>query len=158
MNLKVASSTVLGALTALLLFGVLSALAGAVLAIVANGAGVPVAYLANSPFSSYLLPGLILGVIVGGTQLVAAIALLTKRRAGLLLSAIAGFGMMIWIFVELAIIGHYSWLQTVYFTLGVVELICVLALLGIGPSLVVPWLGGPKEALCSHPYGESDAG
>lgn len=145
MNIKIASSIVLGALTALLGFGVLSAITGAVLAIAAHGAGVPIAYLANSPFSSYLVPGLILGMIVGGTQLAAAVALWTKRRTGLLLSAVAGFGMMIWIFVELAIIGKYSWLQTVYFSLGVVELIGVFALLGIGPSLIIPWLGSAER-------------
>ena len=129
----------------LLGFGVLSAIAGAVLAIVAHGAGVPIAYLANSPFSSYLVPGLILGLIVGGTQLAAAVALWTKRRTGLLLSAVAGFGMIIWIFVELAIIGKYSWLQTIYFSLGVTELIGVFALLGIGPALIIPWLGSAER-------------
>jgi hypothetical protein len=35
-------------------------------------------YLANSPLPSYAVPGVILGVLVGGTQLAAAIALLTK--------------------------------------------------------------------------------
>ena len=125
-------------LTALTLFGALSALAGAVLAIAANGAGVPLNYLANSPFPSYAVPGFILGVVVGGTQFAAAIALLRRQRIALLLSAIAGFGMLIWIFVELAIIRQYSWLQSAYFALGVLELILVLALLGILPILVVP--------------------
>jgi hypothetical protein len=125
-------------LAALTLFGALSALAGAVLAIAANGAGVPLQYLANSPFPSYAVPGFILGVVVGGTQLAAAIALLRRQRIALLLSAIAGFGMLIWIFVELVIIRQYSWLQSAYFALGVLELILVLALLGILPILVVP--------------------
>ncbi|MEA2761755.1 MAG: hypothetical protein QOD47_1039 [Gemmatimonadaceae bacterium] len=125
-------------LAALTLFGALSALAGAVLAIAANGAGVPLQYLANSPFPSYAVPGFILGVVVGGTQLAAAIALLRRQRIAPLLSAIAGFGMLIWIFVELAIIRQYSWLQSAYFALGVLELILVLALLGILPILVVP--------------------
>ena len=125
-------------LAALTLFGALSALAGAVLAIAANGAGVPLEYLANSPFPSYAVPGFILGVVVGGTQLAAAIALLRRQRIALLLSAIAGFGMLIWIFVEVAIIRQYSWLQSAYFALGVLELILVLALLGILPILVVP--------------------
>ena len=82
------------------------------------------------------MPALILGVVVGGTQLAAAVALLTSRYSALLLSAVAGFGMLIWIFVELAIIRQYSWLQTAFFTFGVLELILVLALLGIAPMLV----------------------
>jgi hypothetical protein len=118
-------------LAALTLFGALSALAGAVLAIAANGAGVPLNYLANSPFPSYAVPGFILGVVVGGTQFAAAIALLRRQRIALLLSAIAGFGMLIWIFAELAIIRQYSWLQSAYFSLGALELILVLTLLGI---------------------------
>jgi hypothetical protein len=130
--------TVTRLLAALTLFGALSALAGAVLAIAANGAGVPLKYLADSPFPSYAVPGFILGVVVGGTQLAAAIALLRRQRIALLLSAIAGFGMLIWIFVELVIIRQYSWLQSAYFALGVLELILVLALLGILPILVVP--------------------
>jgi hypothetical protein len=118
-------------LVALALFGALSAFVGAVLAVAANGAGVPLKYLANSPFPSYAVPGFILGAVVGGTQFAAAIALLRRQRIALLLSAIAGFGMLIWIFVELAIIRQYSWLQSAYFALGALELILVLTLLGI---------------------------
>jgi hypothetical protein len=44
--------------------------------------------------------------------------------------------MLIWTFVELAVIKQYSWLQTAYFVLGGLELILVLALLGITPALV----------------------
>ena len=122
----------------LAIFGAMSALLGAVLAIAANGAGVPLEYLKHSPFSSYFVPGLILGALVGGTQLAAAIALLAKRGMALLLSAVAGFGMLIWIFVELAMIQQFSWLQGAYFALGGLELALVLALLGIIPALVSP--------------------
>ena len=138
MHLPVSNRTVVRILVVLFLFGAVSSLAGAVLAIGANGGGVPVEYLTNSPFSSYVVPGLILGVVVGGTQLAAAIALLARRRTALLFSAVAGFGMLIWIFVELAIIQQYSWLQAAYFILGGLELILVLALLGVIPALVVP--------------------
>jgi hypothetical protein len=141
MNLPVSNHIVVRTLTVLAIFGALSALVGAVLAIAANGAGVPLEYLANSPFPSYFVPGLILGVVVGGTQLAAAIALLAKRDTALLLSAVAGFGMLIWIFAELAIIQQYSWLQAAYFMLGGLELFLVLALLGIIPILVDPLRG-----------------
>ena len=136
--MPIASRIVVRVLIALLVFGALSSLAGSILAIAANGGGVPIEYLANSPFSSYVVPGLILGVVVGGTQLAGAAALLARRRSALLLSTIAGFGMLIWIFVELVIIRQYSWLQTAYFIVGGLELILVLALLGVVPALVVP--------------------
>jgi hypothetical protein len=136
--MPVSSPIVVRVLVALALFGALSSIAGAVLGVAANGGGVPLEHLANGPFSSYVVPGLILGIVVGGTQLAAAIALLARRRIALLLAAVAGFGMLIWIFAELAIIRQYSWLQAAYFSLGAMELIIVLALLGIIPALVVP--------------------
>lgn len=90
----------------------------------------PLAYLEGTPFTSYLVPGLILGLIVGGTQALAAVT--THRRAPIapLAAAVAGFGMTIWIFVELAITG-YSWLQAIYLALGIGEVALVLVLLNI---------------------------
>lgn len=126
-----------GLLVSVLFFGAVSCFGGAVLAIIFNGAGVPLDALAGTWFSSLLLLGLILGVILGGSHLVAAIALLKRRRWALLASAVAGFAMLIWIFTELAVLG-YSWLQAVYFGLGMVELILVLALLGVAPGIVPP--------------------
>lgn len=134
MKLALTDTVVVRTLVGLLLFGALSAAVGAGIALVANGAGVPVAYLEDSPFSSYLVPGLILGVVVGGTQLCAAISLLVRGGRGMLLAAVAGFGMQIWIFAELAILREYSPLQTAYFALGALELILVLVRLGVADS------------------------
>jgi hypothetical protein len=128
-----------GVLIGLLVFGAISSFAGAVLAFNAEGVGVPLDLLARTPLDSFALPGLVLGVIVGGSQSTAAITLLTRRPSALLWGAIAGFGMLIWIFTEMAIIESYSWLQALYFGLGVLELILVLALLGIAPNLASPW-------------------
>jgi hypothetical protein len=46
--------------------------------------------------------------------------------------------MLIWIFVELAVIRQLSWLQAAYVILGRLELLLVFALLGIVPALVKP--------------------
>jgi hypothetical protein len=132
-------------LIGLLLFGAVSSLAGAVLAFNAGSAGVPLEFLAKTPLTSFVVPGLILGVVVGGSQLTAAITLLTRRRSALVWGAVAGFGMLIWIFVEMAIIETYSWLQSLYFGLGALELILILALLGIAPALASPWPVSPRR-------------
>jgi hypothetical protein len=61
--------------------------------------------------------------------------------------------MLIWIFTELAIIG-YSWLQSLYFGLGALELILVFALLGIAPAIGSPLIAGneaTKHATSSEP-------
>jgi hypothetical protein len=136
MGLPLSNRSVVRVLAVLAGFGAFSAGVGAVLATMDDGAGVPAELLAGSPFKSYFIPGLILGVIVGGTQLAAAVLLLARHRTALLASAIAGFGMLIWIFVELAMIQQYTWLQAVYFGLGCLELVLVMASLGIVPALV----------------------
>lgn len=139
MHFPLSSRTFSGALVALLIFDAVSSLGGAVMAIFFNGAGVPLEVLAGTWFqSSFLVLGLILGVILGGTHAIAAFALITRRHWALLASAVAGFAMLIWNFTELAIIG-YSWLQSLYFGFGTLELILVLALLGIAPTVVSPW-------------------
>lgn len=141
MNLPLSSKILSTVLVVLLIFGAVSAFGGAVLAIIFNGAGVPLEHLAGTPFRSFLVPGLVLGVVVGGTHIFALVGLLTQRRWALLMTAVAGFGMLIWIFIELAIVG-YSWLQSVYFGLGVLELAFVLAMLGIAPGWASSWEPG----------------
>jgi MFS family permease len=133
-------------LIGLLLFGAVSSFAGAVLAFNAENVGVPLEFLAKTSLTSFVVPGLILGIVVGGSQLAAAISLLTGRFSALLWGAVAGFGMLIWIFVEMAIIETYSWLQSLYFGLGALELVLVLAMLGIAPALATPWRTHRGEA------------
>ena len=145
MSLPLSSRTMSGVLAALLIFNTVSSFGGAVLAIIFNGAGVPPEILAGTWFPSFLAPGLILGIIVGGTHAAAAFTLLKRRQWALLASAVAGFAMLIWIFTELAVIG-YSWLQSLYFGLGALELIVVFALLGIAPAIVSPLIPG-NEAM-----------
>ncbi|MFB2557415.1 hypothetical protein [Herbiconiux liangxiaofengii] len=118
-------------LLGLLIFGAVSAAGGCVLGVVFNGAGVPLAYLDGTPFPTFVLPGLILGIVIGGTQAAGAIAILRRHPRELAIAAAAGFGMIIWIFAELAIITEYSFLQTIYFALGIAELLLVLLITGV---------------------------
>jgi len=129
-------------LLVLLWFGAVSALAGAALGVAFNGAGVPLEYLEGTPFTSFVIPALILGVVVGGTQGLAAVLVQRWHARRWLAASIAGFGMIIWIVVELAITGYF-WLQALYFALGVGEVLLVLVLLGVlSPAARVPSKGG----------------
>ncbi len=147
MSLPLSDRVLARTLAGLTLFGAISAAAGTWLAIGAKGGGVPLEYLEHSPFNSFLIPGMVLGGVVGGTQAAASIAAFARKRVALLLSAVAGFGMLIWIFVELAMIRQYSWLQTVYFVHGCSELLVVLLLLGLVPSLARPWPESKGDAV-----------
>lgn len=92
----------------------------------------PVQYLEGSLFSSYLVPGLALALVLGGIHALAFILLLRRRPSALLASAAAGFAALIWIFVQMMVI-PFSFLQAVYFIAGAVELGLVMLLLGLLP-------------------------
>lgn len=132
------------ALAIVTVFSALSAVGGGIAVLATAGLGMPQSMLANGPFDSFLWPGIVLLLVVGGTQTVSAVLLLLRRESALLWSAIAGFGMIIWIFVETGIIAGISWLQVLYFTTGTIQLVLVFALLGI-----VGWL--PRTPLRSRP-------
>ncbi|AYF96876.1 hypothetical protein [Protaetiibacter intestinalis] len=95
--------------------------------------GLPLGLLDGSPFRDYLWPGIILMLVVGGTQLAPLVAYRMRLDAAWGLFAIAGFGMMTWIFIETGIIGGQSALQLGYFTTGLAQCVFVLLVLGVWP-------------------------
>lgn len=89
-----------------------------------NGMGIPLEYLRLTPFTSYVVPGLILGVVVGGSALAAALLLVLRHRWAYLVAFAAGAIMTGWIIVEVLLIRQFSWLQLGYLVIG-------LALMGL---------------------------
>lgn len=100
------------------LFAGVAAVAGGV-GLVGGGIRLPSHWLDGTPFSGYTEPGLILGIVVGGSALVAAaVTRLASREAGALASAIAGAVMVGWIVGEVGLIGYVSWMQPAFFAYG----------------------------------------
>ncbi len=99
---------------------------------------IPIEWLAGSPFSDFLVPGLILGLVLGVFPVVIAVGLWMRKRWAGWGSVLVGLGLIIWILVEVLIIGYQPEppLQAIYGTLGVV----ILAL----SLLVRPWDRGGK--------------
>ena len=121
-------------LVVLLAFGAVSAIGGAIALLLTNGLGMPAAMLDGSPFSSFVIPALVLLVVVGGTQTVGLVLLARRSRTAPLWSAIAGFGMTVWIMIETVMIQGFSVLQAVYFSLGIAQLALVIGMLWIDQS------------------------
>jgi hypothetical protein len=127
-------------LTALAFTAVTSLLGGVVLvvgALVDVGASpiaIPAFYLEDTPFGSTLVPGLVLAIVVAGTHAAAFVRVARRTRWAMLASAVAGFGVLVWIFVQMIWI-PFSPLQAVYFVLGLVELGAVLVQLDV----LHPW-------------------
>ncbi len=61
--------------------------------------------LDGTPFGSFLIPGVILAGVVGGSQLLAAFGLWRYQPWGMMLSAVAGAILMGWIVVEVILLG-----------------------------------------------------
>lgn len=61
------------------LFTALSAVGGRTGMVVADGLSMPRSLLAESPFATSLVPGVILAVVVGGTQTLASVLLVQHR-------------------------------------------------------------------------------
>jgi hypothetical protein len=78
----------------------------------------PVSYLDGSPFSDYLIPGLILLLVLGVLPLVTVAGLWMGRRWAWYAAVVVGLGLMIWILVEILII-PYNWLQPAFGVIGV---------------------------------------
>jgi hypothetical protein len=103
----------------------------------------PPEYLEGSPFDSYLIPGLTLAVVLGGVHLAAFVFVRLWNRFAMLVAAAAGYAALIWIFVQMIVI-PFSFLQTVYFAAGLLELGLVLLLLGVHRPV------GPQRQATTH--------
>ncbi|MEO6316320.1 MAG: hypothetical protein ABIU63_07815 [Chitinophagaceae bacterium] len=130
-------------LIALLAFLGLGAIGGgAVLIISPSGKliGMPLSMLTPSPFSSFLIPGIILFLILGIVPFLLIIALLRKPASKLAdrfncffdmhwswtYAIYMGFMLIFWIQIEMIMLSAVSWLHTFYMMLAVVIIFVAL--------------------------------
>jgi hypothetical protein len=95
---------------------------GGGLALLMGSIQFPLAWLAGSPFGNYIIPGLALLILVGGGALVATAALLWRPALGVMLSALAGLVVLVFLVVEVLVVGSEPGLmrslQMTYFAIG----------------------------------------
>lgn len=104
-------------------FAGLSALIGMAILLAAWPIRFPAIWLQRTPFSDYTAPALILGLVVGGSALVAMGATIRRVSVGPVLSLIAGAIMIGWIVGEVLLIDHFTpstvyWAQAEYLLVG----------------------------------------
>lgn len=109
-------------LVGLHLFNALSAVGGGI-ALSAGGLGVPTALLRHTPFDSFVVPGIFLAAVIGGSATIGAIALLAHWRRALVTSTAAGAVMVGWILGETLLVEGFSWLQGLYLITGSIVLV-----------------------------------
>jgi hypothetical protein len=96
----------------------------------------PVSSLADSPFSTYFLPGLILFGVLGLGPIVAAWLAWIRHPLAPLAALVTGLGLLIWLIVEIAIVGYTSDppLQPFYLVLGVAIVGAAVRWSGLGSA------------------------
>src|SRR5919199_6683907 len=98
-----------------------SAAAGAI-GLIGGGLPFPTEWLDGTPFSNYVGPGVILGVVVGGSALLASILVLRAHRLAGPAAFVAGMIQIGWIVGEVLLVGTYGmvmlWLQVIYGVAG----------------------------------------
>jgi len=85
--------------------------------------GIPLNLLYGSSFSNYLIPGLLLFGVIGIGSLAAALILWKKAEISWVTTMLAGVALVIWIIVQVSIIGYVSKLQPIMFIIGVLEFV-----------------------------------
>lgn len=77
-----------------------------------------VSLLGHSPFSDFLVPGLLLFWLVGVVNLFSGVLALRRHRVGEIASFGGGSALTVWILSQLAMLRAFSWLQVVYLVIG----------------------------------------
>lgn len=86
-------------------FSAISAIAGGALLVVFRGGSSytpPLEVLEHTPFPDFLVPGLMLGVIIGGSSLLSAVLMGRRSRAAIDATIVAGGALTLWIVAEVA--------------------------------------------------------
>ncbi|MFX0067290.1 MAG: hypothetical protein ACFFC7_34635 [Candidatus Hermodarchaeota archaeon] len=83
---------------------------------------IPLEWLGNSPFTNYLIPGLVLLIINGGGNFSAGIVTVLRNRYAGEIAVLMGTFLVFYMMTEIWFIGLRTFLQPLYFILGVTEL------------------------------------
>lgn len=113
-----------------ILIGVGAVICGILLVIAPDGRflQMPLEMLENSPFKNFLVPGLILLLVNGVGNIISALLCFRMHKLSGFTGIIFGVGLIIWLFVQVSMIGGGHWLQYLYFTLGIVVLLLGIAI------------------------------
>ena len=89
---------------------------------------IPIEWLNNSPFTSYLIPGLVLLVVIGFGNVLASIVSFLKMRCAGGIAIILGTFLILFMTIEVWFLGLRNFLQPLYFILGAIVLVLGLKL------------------------------
>ncbi|MFP4021450.1 MAG: hypothetical protein ACLFUK_07580 [Halanaerobium sp.] len=91
--------------------------------------GITVDALKNSPFSNFLIPGIILLVVIGFGNIFAAAVLYYEYKYSLYISHLMGLALVGWIAVQCVMMRAINFLHIIYFIIGGIETLLSLRLI-----------------------------
>jgi hypothetical protein len=91
--------------------------------------GMPVEALKNSPFTNYLIPGIILFALIGLGNIASAVTLHLKSEYQGYISSVFGWALVIWIVVQCIMIQAVVFLHVLFFTIGLIQAAAAMAVL-----------------------------
>lgn len=89
----------------------------------AGAKDIPLEWLNGSPFQDYFIPGLFLFIVIGGLSLYCAFVVFKNYRKAHKIVMVNGIIILLWIGIQVAIIGYVSWMQPTTLIAAVVILV-----------------------------------
>lgn len=83
--------------------------------------GMPVDPLKNSPFSNYLIPGIILFFVLGLGNIISALTFYFRSKFQGYISSIFSWALVIWIVVQCIMLNDVVFLHVLFFIIGLIQ-------------------------------------
>lgn len=94
-----------------------------------NPVGATVDLLKNSPFSNFLIPGILLFTVIGLGNVITAFMFRFKLRFQGYISSVFSWALVIWIVVQCIMLNTVHFLHISFFIIGVIEAILSMIIL-----------------------------
>ena len=109
----------------------LGAIGGGMMAILnpKGPVGLSTDVLKNSPFSNFLIPGIILFIVIGFGNVFSAVTILLKSRFQGYISSVFSWALVIWIIIQCIMLHVVIYLHIIYFIIGLVEAVLSIIIL-----------------------------
>lgn len=91
--------------------------------------GMSVIYLKNSPFSNYLIPGIILFTIIGLGNVISALIFYLKSKLQGYISSVFSWALVIFIVVQCIMINAIAFPHVLFFSIGLIQAILSMIIL-----------------------------
>ncbi|MFA6784994.1 MAG: hypothetical protein WCR13_08870 [Sphaerochaeta sp.] len=102
--------------------------------------GAPVEMLQNSPFSSFLIPGILLFSVIGIGNFISAAVLTQSKKWSGYTSSISGWSLVIWIIVQCYMIQSIVFLHVLFFCIGSIQAVLAFLLLWDTKQFPASWI------------------